>query len=61
MARKLVNLLAKYENKWVALSPDNKRVVASGLNVEEVVEKLKNLKKQGVLLKITPLDTYLSP
>lgn len=61
MARKLVDLLVKYENKWVALSPDNKKVVASGSSVEGVVKKLKNLKKQGVLLKVTPFDTYLSP
>lgn len=61
MARKLVDILAKYEDKWVALSLDNKRVVTSGSNIEEVARKLKRLKKQGVLLKVTPLDTYLSP
>jgi len=60
--RKRANPLAHYENKWVALSPDNRKVVASGTTVKEVDQKLRRLKnKDAVLTKVISFDSFLSP
>lgn len=55
----LSKILAKYKKGWLALSPDNKRLVAAGITLDEV---LKRAKRKGVekpsLLKVAPFKNY---
>lgn len=56
------NLFLPYENKWVAMTPDRKKVVASGETIKEVDKKLKKIKnKTAILTKVLPFDKSYSP
>lgn len=56
------NILLKYEDKWVALTPDRKAVVASGKTLEEVAKKLKKVKRDDVIFHyVPPFDGTLAP
>ncbi len=56
------NPLINYENKWVALTPDRKTVIAAGRSYKEVDKKLKKMKQEDVILTfVPPFDTFLSP
>lgn len=57
----LQNPLINYENKWVALTPDRKTVVAAGKSYKEVDNKLRRMKKEDVILTFIPPFTYYSP
>ena len=61
--RKVVNLgsiLSKLKKGWIALSPDNKYLVATGSTLNEVLEKSK---KVGVdnpsVLKAAPVKNFM--
>lgn len=57
-----LGLLLPYENKWVALTPDRKAVVASGNTYKEVDKVLKRKKIEDVILSfILPFDKSYSP
>lgn len=53
----LSKLLSRYKKGWLALSPDNRHLIATGKTLDEVLEKAK---KKGVgnpsVLKATPID-----
>lgn len=52
-------LLNDYEGKYVAISRDGKKVVASGANIPTVFKKLEKLgDKNSVVLWVFPFDTY---
>lgn len=56
-------LLLPYAGKWVALSPNGKRVIAFGLKAEVVVKRLEKMKikrNEAIFLYVPPLDAYLS-
>lgn len=55
----LRKFLKKHKSGWLALTPDNKKEVASGQTLHEVlsIAKLKGVNKPSVL-KIPKLDTY---
>lgn len=56
------NPLINYENKWVALTPDRKTVVASGKDYKAVANKLKKMGEKDVVLTYVPqFDIYLAP
>lgn len=40
-------LLAKYTNKWVALTLDRKKVITSAKSVKDLDKKVKKLKEQN--------------
>jgi len=62
MKRKTDNPLIHFENKWVALTQDRKRVIAAGDSIKEVNQKLKQLKDQNVILThVLPFDKIYSP
>lgn len=62
MLMTIKNILIPYENKWVALSPDRKKVVASGNTVQDVDKKLKKMKNKSVVItKVLPFDKTYSP
>lgn len=62
MKKKVYNPLLHYENKWVALNREGKKVLVAARTVEGVERKLKKLGKQDVVLKwVPPFDAFLSP
>lgn len=51
----LSKILKPFENKWVALSPDYKKVISSGSNLESVVKSLKDGEKERAIFhKVIP-------
>lgn len=55
-------LLLPYGEKWIAHTPDGKRIVASGRRLQNVIGRLRSLKiKKGdaVLMYIPPVDATL--
>jgi hypothetical protein len=60
--KKPSRLLVPYQNKWVALTEDRKKVVASDLDVKKLTEKLAKMRKKDVILTyVIPMDKYYSP
>ncbi len=55
----LAGELARYENKWIAVSEDN-RIVASGASYSETVGRVEE-RNAVVLLKVPPLYASLAP
>lgn len=56
------NPLISYENKWVALSPDGKEVIAWGTTPVSVSKKLDKMgNKTAQLLKVPRFDIHYSP
>ena len=53
----LSKILSRYKRGWLALSPDSRKLIATGSSLEEALEKAR---KKGVvnpsLLKATPVD-----
>ncbi|MBI2034015.1 MAG: hypothetical protein HYT13_02870 [Candidatus Liptonbacteria bacterium] len=56
---KLETELEHFQNKWIAISAQNK-IVSSGRTYGEALEKAR---KEGevVLFRVPPLDAYLAP
>ena len=53
--------LLNFENKWVALTPEGKKVLASGDTIPELEKKLKGIdSKKFVLTFVPPFDKVLS-
>ena len=58
----LSQVLKPYENKWVALSPDKKKVSSSGNSLKEVFDKLDSEQQKKVsVMKVLPLDIKYAP
>jgi len=57
---KIQNPLVNYEDKWVALTPDRRKVVAAGETLEEVDKKLKGLKQKDIILHYIPPFGYIA-
>ena len=54
----LGKLLKPYEEKWVALSPDRRRVVSSGDTLKEAESKINKKDIESVIfMKVPPSDT----
>ena len=50
---KLGKLIVGYENKWIALSKDKTRIIASGMSVNKVAtQAFKKGEKNPVLMKV---------
>jgi hypothetical protein len=43
-------ILIKYENKWVALTENRKKVVASANNIKDLDKKIKTLKQSNKVI-----------
>lgn len=56
------NSLIGYENKWVALTPDRKRILASDKNFKKLSEKLDkmDIKRDNAILHFVLPFTYHS-
>ena len=55
----LRKLLKPYANQWVALSRDQKKVVANGKNLKSITTKVES--KNVVFLKVFPIDSFYMP
>ena len=57
----LSKILLPYENKWVALSEDSKKVLGSGKTLEEARKKAEKTKKRFLFIKVPPFDVSYVP
>lgn len=55
----LRKLLKPHANQWVALSRDQRKVLASGDNLKEVATKIKE--QDAVFMKVLPPDVFYVP
>lgn len=54
--------LITFQNKWVALSKDRKKILLAGNTIEETQEKLKKENiKDAILTYIPSTGKYISP
>ncbi|MDO8498832.1 MAG: hypothetical protein Q7S44_03530 [bacterium] len=56
-------ILIKYTNKWVALTPDRKKVMASAPDIKSLDKKVSKLSKNKDLIfhHVLPVNGYYSP
>ena len=62
--KKINNPLLNYENKWVALTLDNKKVIASDKDFKKLhhkLEKMKIGKKEAIMHYVLPFGAHYSP
>lgn len=57
----LSKILLPFENQWVALSKNYKKVLVSGKTLKEVTKKVTKTGKKGILLKVPPFDISFVP
>jgi len=57
----LSRLLRPYENKWVALSLDYKKVLGAGDTLKEAEEKARKKSKEYIFIKLPPFDVRYVP
>lgn len=57
----LSRLLLPYENKWVALSEDHKKILGAGKSLKEAEEKAEKRNKKYIFLKVPPFDISYVP
>jgi len=55
----LRGILTSHEDKWAALSRDQKKVIASGESLKDVAAKVKS--KDIVFMKVLPFGTRYAP
>ena len=53
--------LRPYENKWVALSLDHKKVLGVGNTLKDVKKKAEEKSKKYILLKLPPFNVSYVP
>ena len=53
--------LRPYENKWVALSKDKNKILASGNTLKETKEKADKISKKYLFLKVLPFGLSYIP
>jgi hypothetical protein len=59
--KELINFTKKYQNKWVALDPKTKEVLASNKDLETLVENLESKKKDYFIEKVVPANIAFIP
>lgn len=57
----LSKILLPYENKWVALSDDNKKVLGAGDTLEQARKQAEKTKKRFLFIKVPPFDVSYVP
>ncbi len=57
----LTKVLLPFENKWVALSQDQKKVLGSGKTLKEAANQAEKTKKRYLFLKVPPFDISYAP
>lgn len=54
-------LLLPYENKWVALSEDSKKVLGAGNTLDQARKQAEKTKKRFLFIKVPPFDVSYVP
>ena len=57
----LSKILLPYENKWVALSDDNKKVLGAGDTLEQARKQAEKTKKKFLFIKVPPFNVSYVP
>lgn len=57
----LTKKLLPYENKWVALSEDQKQVLGSGKTLKEAERQAEKKSKKYIFLKVPPFNLSYVP
>ncbi|MDP2950805.1 MAG: DUF5678 domain-containing protein [bacterium] len=57
----LSKILKPYENKWVALSLDHKKVLGAGNSLQEAKQKAEQKNKKYLFLKLPPFNVNYIP
>lgn len=57
----LSKILLPYENKWVALSEDNKKVLGAGKTLKEAEKQAEKKSKKYIFLKVPPFNVSYVP
>lgn len=57
----LSKILLPYENKWVALSNDNKKVLGAGNTLEQAKKQAEKTNKKYLFLKVPPFNISYVP
>lgn len=57
----LSKILKPFQNKWVALSRDHKKVLASGTTVSQVVKNAEKTGQAYILHQVLPLNSLHVP
>jgi len=52
-------ILKPFENRWVALTSDNKKVIDNANSLEKLVRKISN--KDAVFMKVLPFSSSYAP
>lgn len=61
MARKRKNPLLPYENKWVAITQDGKKVITSATTIKTLDKKLEKMERKDVIMtKVLPFSVSYS-
>lgn len=60
ISKNYTKLLGKFINKWVVVSADYSKVVASGDTLDEVADKAKN-NKEALVFRVLPSNIVYSP
>ncbi len=53
--------LLPYENKWVALSQDHKKILGAGITLKEAQEEAEKTKKKYLFLKVPAFNISYVP
>lgn len=62
MKKIIINPMICYENKWIALSSDRKKVLASDKSLKKLDKKIQKIKDINFFVtKVLPFDTILAP
>ena len=57
----LTKKLLPYENKWVALSEDNREILGSGNSLKEAQKEAEKTNKKYLFLKVPPFNISYVP
>lgn len=58
----LNQILIPFQNQWVALTRDRKKIVASASNVKQLADKLNKLKNNdAIMMHVLPMKGSYSP
>ena len=57
----LSKILLPYENKWVALSEDSKKVLGAGKTLEQARKQAEKTKERFLFIKVPPFDVSYVP
>lgn len=61
MKKRRIKGLEKYSNQWVALDPQETRVIAGGKSLKEVIKRASLKTKKPTFMRVPPLDVNFSP